>query len=418
MVAKSVDSKPRIAPYDPTFYEGDVESAFRWLHEHEPIAWCDDRPDHWRPFWLISGFEQARYISSHADLFTVHGGVLFSGPPDTEGYQLHGPRAATVTGDPRFEGLINFHDTDPPEHAERRRVVSRFLTPKRIAELETGIHQTVEATLDAIQPGTETDFVPAVAKPVPLNVTADLLGIPRSDLTDIDRWSESFALAAEVGGPDPLPTLVEIYDFLEAQIEYQEVHGGTGLISHLVTAQRGGEIMSRGELLGNLWTIMLGGYNTTRDALSGGVHALLIHPDQLQQMVARQLYRSASEEILRWVSPARYNARTSTQNTEVGGQMISEGDFVVLYWYANNRDPKVWAGPFDFRVDRTYDREHLAFGFGTHYCIGAALARAEIRAVLEQLFARFTAMRVVGEVIIKPSSLFNLTSSLPLAFDS
>jgi cholest-4-en-3-one 26-monooxygenase len=418
MVAESLDIKPRIAPYDPGFYTGDVRTAFEWLHEHEPIAWCDDRPDHWRPFWLISSFEYARYVSSHPDFFTVHGGVLFSGPPDPERYQLHGPRAATVAGDSRFEGLINFHDTDPPEHAQRRRVVSRFLTPKRIADLEEGIQHTVAEVIERIQPGTEADFVTDVAKPVPLNVTADLLGIPRSDLTDIDRWSESFALASEVGGPDPLPTLVEIYDFLEAQIDHQEVHGGTGLVSHLVTAQRGGELVSRGELLGNLWTIMLGGYNTTRDALSGGVHALLQHPEQAERMVGGQMYRSASEEVLRWVSPARYNARTSTRDTEVGGHTIAAGDFVVVYWYANNRDPKVWADPFEFQIDRAYDREHLAFGFGTHYCIGAALARAEIRQVLEQLFARFPAMRVIGDVPVRPSTLFNLTTSLPLAFAS
>ncbi len=257
-----------------------------------------------------------------------------------------------------------------------------------------------------------------VAKPIPLYVTADFMGIPRQDLTDIDRWSNRMAQCAEFDGPDPLPVLSEVYDFLEAQLERGDALKGDGLIAHLVQAERGGEFISRGELLGNLWTLMLGGYNTTRDAISNGVKALLDHPDQLEAMVSGGDYHSATEEVLRWVSPARYNARTATRDTEVAGQSIRAGDLVILYWYANNRDPKVWPDPFEFRIDRPIDRESLAFGFGIHYCIGAALARAEIRSALGQLFSRFPGLRTTGEGTLMPCSLLNIRTTLPVVFNT
>lgn len=287
---------------------------------------------------------------------------------------------------------------DPPEHAGWRQLVSRRFTPRAVASLEGRIRDFARRVLDAAPAGEEIDFIERVAAPLPVLVIAELLGIEGPDVAKFRRLSDATIEAPDNPGHG-LEELTELYRLLVGHVHARRAEPRDDLASLLAGAELDGRPLTTEEAVGYCLALLVAGNETTRHLLSGGVLALYEHPEQREALV-REPGRipNAVEECLRWVTPIQVFGRTATRDTELAGRAISEGDFVVLLYASANRDEEVF-GPDASRFDvtRRFDSPHLAFGFGEHLCVGAALARLEVRVVLEELLLRYPSYRVTEE---------------------
>jgi cytochrome P450 len=279
---------------------------------------------------------------------------------------------------------------DPPEHAPWRGLVTRRFTPRAVASLEDRIRSVARAVLDEVPPGEEIDFIDAVAAPFPVLVIAELLGIADGDRDQFRRWSD-----AAIESPDrpdaALADLASLFEFLIAHVKARRADPADDIASAVVHAEVDGKPVTTREAVGYLLSLLVAGNETTRHFVSGSAYALAEHPEQ-RALLAREPERIAGavEECLRWVTPIQAFGRTATRATMLRGQPIAEGDFVVMLYASANRDDDAF-GPSaaEFDVTRAVDAQHLAFGFGEHLCVGAALARLEGRVFLEELLAHF-----------------------------
>jgi cytochrome P450 len=308
---------------------------------------------------------------------------------------------------------------DPPDHTRYRGLVSSFFTPRSVHRLEERIREIARESLDRVETGKTVDFVGLVSVPLPVLVIAELLGVPLEDQKQFKDWSDDL-IAANDGNLEAVPRVVELFTYMIAAALDRRRSPREDLLSVVATGQPNGRLLDDGEL-GIFAVALLGaGNETTRNAISGGALALMGHPDQRAALLeAPSLIAGAVEEIVRWVSPIKAFARTATRETEIRGQRISEGDFVVLSYTSANRDEEVY-GPTaeEFDVRRTGAAPHLGFGVGQHFCLGAHLARLEIKVLFEELLARFPRFELAGEVKRLRSTLIDGIEHLPVVFSS
>jgi cytochrome P450 len=304
---------------------------------------------------------------------------------------------------------------DPPDHPVWRKVVSRRFTPRAVAGLEDRIRTIARQVLDATPVGTPIDLVDAVTAPFPVLVIAELLGIADGD-RDAFRRSSNAAIAQPdhpgVGHDD----IVALHRFLIEHVRARRTEPCDDIVSALVTAEIDGERMSTADVVGYCFTLLVAGNETTRHLVSGSALALWEHPDQRALLAAEpERIGVAVEECLRWVTPVQVFGRTATRDVTLHGEHIPEGDFVALLYASGNRDEAAFGPTADrFDVTRAPDAQHVAFGFGPHLCLGAALARLEARVMLEELLARAPAYDVVGQPEWTPSTLVRGLARLPV----
>jgi cytochrome P450 len=284
--------------------------------------------------------------------------------------------------------------------------------------MEGETRQRVIPLVEAIVPGEPIEFVRAVSVPYPLQIISDLLGIPDDDWERFFLWSEAMIPGAlELSVEERAAISAEMRDYFMAVIAERRRKPQEDVISRLVTVEMDGEALSDDELFMFLNQLLVAGNETTRNTISGGLVELSARPDQWAALRAdRHLLGSAVEEILRWTTAVISFMRTATRDTVLGGQEIAAGDPVLMLYASANRDEAQFgptAGEFD--VSRN-PNHHLAFGFGAHFCIGAALARMEIRILLEELLDRFTTVEPAGEVELSPSDIIAGVTRAPLVF--
>jgi cytochrome P450 len=361
--------------------------------------------------WAVSRYADIRDVSRDPERFCSSRGVLVNDPLRT---------GATVTA-----SILHM---DPPDHPVWRQLVSRPFTPRAVAGLEDRIRTIARDVLDAAPIGTPIDLVDAVTAPFPVLVIAELLGIGDGD-RDAFRRSSNAAIAHPddpgVGHDD----LVALHRFLIEHVRARRAEPRDDIVSALVTADidgaraerraagagaKGG--MSTADVVGYCFTLLVAGNETTRHLVSGSALALWEHPDQRALLAAEpERIGAAVEECLRWVTPIQVFGRTATRDLTLHGEHIPEGDFVALLYASGNRDEAAFGPTADrFDVTRTPDAQHVAFGFGPHLCLGAALARLEARVMLEELLARFPAYDVVGDPEWTPSTLVRGLARLPV----
>jgi cytochrome P450 len=379
-------TNPVIAPGDPAFYL-DPDPACRWLHEHAPVFWSEPQQ-----LWVLSKWDDIRFASRNPDRFSSAGGTLL-------------PRKRV-----RVPNLL---EMDPPTHALHRQLVNRAFSPRMVTDLEPAIRRIVRDCLDAIDPREVNDFVTCLAVPLPILIIAQMLGIPPGDLDDFKRWTDAVASStntdANVG--------VEMFDYFQGQLDDRSRHPRDDLLTGLLRAEVDGERLTRPEIVGIVAFLLVAGNETTRNLISGGVRTLNGFPDQKAKLATdASLLPAAVEEILRWVTPVRWFARTATTDVELRGQTIGADDYVLLLYRAGNRDPDVWADPYTFDVTRPA-KPHVAFGHGEHLCIGAALARLEARVMFEVLLSRHPHFELAGDVRTLPSALLNAIESMPILLE-
>jgi len=314
--------------------------------------------------------------------------------------------------------------SDGEIHERLRAVVNRGFTPRRIAELEPRIRKIAEEAIDSVAVNGEMDLVTNLSIPVPVTVIADLLGVPRDRLKDFKRWSDaiitsSTGIAQDDNAAVHSEARDEFLDFFEEAIAERREQPGEDLISTLVRAEQGGSALTAGEVLSFTVLLLVAGNETTTNLIGNTMLALTDHPDQLEKVCANlSLIPNLIEEALRFDSPVQGIFRQTMCDTELRGVTIPQGKLVMLLLGSANRDEEWLPGAGKFDITRDL-KGHIGFGFGTHFCLGASLARLEAKVALETLFSRCANLRRTTDTVEWIDSLIlRGPESLPLRFDT
>jgi cytochrome P450 len=309
---------------------------------------------------------------------------------------------------------------NPPEHTRYRRQVAKVFTPRAISALEPRIRQTAEELLDDLGNQDVVDLVETYAALLPVTVISEILGVPLAMRTQFLEWGNQAASDLDVGLSYREYAASErgirsLNQWMYGHIDRLRRNPGDDLLSQLITVEDDGVRMTDVELMSTAGLLLAAGFETTVNLIGTGAHLLLTHPDQLQVLSDEpDLWANAVDEILRFDSPVQNTARYAATETEICGLPIPEGAFVSVLIGAANRDPKVFSDPNRFDVQRSNAREHLAFSAGVHYCIGAALARAEGRIGLQVLFERYPELELAGTPTRRQTRTLRGFQSLPV----
>jgi cholest-4-en-3-one 26-monooxygenase len=393
------------------FTEGIPHEWFTHLRANAPV-YKHPEPDG-PGFWVITKLDDIVACNRDAATFSSEqsrGGVVGlpeRDVPPTEAEQAGGRLMLMM---------------DPPDHTRYRKLVNRGFTPRMIKQLEPHIRDLTDEVLDkAVAKGTEIDFVVDIAAELPLEVIAELIGVPSDERHKIFEWSNRM-----IGSDDPEYSVsaeevfnaqVEMFMYAQALAEKRRAEPADDIITALLSAEVDGESLSDMDF--NLFFLLLSvaGNETTRNAISHGMNAFLENPDQYALLVSDpdRYLPGAVEEILRWATPVLYFRRNATRDIEVGGQKIEEGDKISLWYISANRDEDHFEDPFRFDITRD-PNPHIAFGGGgPHFCLGAQLARLEIRMLFEELARRYPRIEALGPPDRLRSNFIGGIKHLPVA---
>jgi len=400
--------RPVVDPADPAFYV-QPRAAIEWVHAHEPVYRCAPGPHFDQPFWLVSKLEDIRSVENDLELFTRRYGTFLHDREFLTAEHMH--------DDPRFEGgMAMLPILDPEPHRRVRSAVTTPLSPREVLrEWEQRVRETVTRLLDAIDPHEEIDFMDAVAAPLPIDVTCELLGIPREMADEFVSWTNNILGSLEPHTELDWSVVREMFDFVESELDSRRKEPRPDLINHIAHQEEEGSI-TRDEAIMLVWVTLAAALETTVYLVGGGLLALLEFPDSKQALTERpEKIADGVEEMLRWTTPSRYHTQVATRDTRIRGVEIATGDIVMTNYYFANRDPDVFPDPFRFDVERQAQaRTHLSFGHGPHYCVGAALGRLEGRVLFEELLERFPNVALAGEPVYRPTAFANGLQVLPV----
>jgi cholest-4-en-3-one 26-monooxygenase len=304
---------------------------------------------------------------------------------------------------------------DPPQHTKHRMIVQKVFTPHTVNRQEEQIRRRVRELIDRVCERGEFDFVSELAVELPLQTIAEMLGVPHEDRGKLFEWTNRIEAAHTERSDDGLAAFGEMAAYLAALIEERRRRPADDLISALLQAEVDGEGLSDLEVTSFFGLLMFAGNDTTRNTSSGGLLALLEHPDQWHQLRRDpSLLPRAVEEILRWVTAVMWFSRTATQDTQLGGVRIQQGQKVVLWYASGSRDEELVSEPMRLDVTRPA-AEHQAFGGGgRHFCLGASLARLQLRVLFSELLSRLPDLELAGTPVRLRSNWVNGWVSLPV----
>ncbi len=388
-----------------------MPERLRWLRENEPVRWSEKDG-----LWLVSRFADVSYVSKHQEIFSSADGVR-----PGNGVKI---------------GLI---DEAEPRHGQLRGLINRGFTPRMVKQLEIVFRRLTTRAIDAIAKQSECDFVASISIPLPLWLIAAMIGIREEDYDRFHDWSDAM-IAAEGNLHDPEivaragQAFVQYATYVSEIIEDRRRSPKDDLVSILTGAKDAGllrqydaserfadspvadEGLHNDELIKLLVILLVAGNETTRNAISGGMQLLIENPGERQKLLDDPaLLPSAVEEMVRLVSPVHSFGRTALRDTELRGQKIRKGEQVLLLYPSANRDAAEFQDPDAFRIER--NPHHLGFGIGSHFCLGANLARMELRVVFEELLRRLPDMEYAdGGPRLVPSSLVRTCAEMRVRY--
>lgn len=391
------DSQTRVIDLlDGAFYAGDPHPSYTWMRENAPVYY-----DAAHNVWGLASYAAVLAASKDPSTFSNAGGIR----PDS------GPIPMMI-------------DMDDPEHWKRRKLVNRGFTPGRVRDRESDIRDKCDAIIDSVCERGECDFVRDVAAPLPMALIGDMLGVEPEDRDDLLRWSDDMVSAQSGSATEEqfvgaMHAMEEYTAFCTHAVAQRTEHPTDDLMSVLVHAEVDGDRLEPLDVLHESLLILVGGDETSRHVISGGMEQLLLHPEQRKLLIDDPAkIPTAVEEMLRWVSPIKNMCRTVVHDTELMGQQLLAGQKCMLLYESANRDETKFDDPFRFNVERE-PNEHVAFGFGAHFCLGQALARLELRVMFEQLLVRIPDIELAvdpRDLPRRPANFISGLESMPVRF--
>lgn len=386
---------------DPYLYAGDPYPTYAWLRENAPLYW-----DEKNRIYVVSRYDDVVHVSRHPELFCNGQGVM----PDSD-------------------QQISIITMDEPRHAQLRSLISRGFQPRMVKALEERVREFVTEILDNVADRGECDFVRDIAVPLPLLVIAEMIGIRREDYDRFYQWTDAMILAAGQRANEEIlsratAAYLEYAEYLKDVFEDRRKNPREDLVSVLVAANDTGKLVgdenniTTDELVMFMTMLLVAGNETTRNATSGGMLALIEHPQERARLMANpELLPTAIEEILRWVAPVIGFRRTVIRETELHGVKLEPGDKIWMLYQSANRDERQFPDAGTFKIDR-HPNYHVAFGVGNHFCLGANLARFELRIMFEQLLRRLPDIQLAPGTKPRraPSPLIRNVASMPVVF--
>jgi cytochrome P450 family 142 subfamily A polypeptide 1 len=383
----------------------------RWLRENDPVHWSEKSG-----LWIISKFADVAYVSKNPQIFCSGQGVRPSTP-----------------------AKLSLIDEDEPRHTLLRKLINKGFTPRMVKKLEAPFREIVTEAIDAVAKRGECDFVDAISVPLPLLLIAEMIGIHKEDRKRFHHWSDAMIAGdGNLHNPEIMQAAANAFkeyaEYATKIIEDRRANPRDDLVSILVGAKDEGVLtdfereapigieseedvkLANDELIMLMVILLVAGNETTRNAISGGMQLLIEHPAARQRLREDpDLIPAAVEEMIRLVSPVHSFSRTATQNTELHGRKIEAGQKVLMLYPSANRDADEFEDPDSFRVER--NPHHLGFGIGNHFCLGANLARMEMRIAFRELLKRVPDMEYAdGGPVIKPSALVRTCAQMKVRF--
>lgn len=408
MSAPTMDEAARLLA-DPQAYtdEGRLHAALTHLRASAPVCRVD--VPGYRPFWAITKYADVMDIERNNGLFT----------------NWPRPVLATIEGDElqAASGVRTLIHLDDPQHRVVRAIGSDWFRPKAMRALKIRVDELARIYVDKMRAvGPQCDFVQEVAVNFPLYVIMSLLGIPEADfprmlkLTQELFGSDDSEYKRGTTAEDQLPALLDMFGYFNGVTAARREHPTEDLASAIANARIDGEPLSDIETVSYYLIVATAGHDTTSATISGGLHALLENPDQLRRLQDDPaLMPRATEEMIRWVTPVRHFMRTAAADTEVRGVPIAAGESVLLSYVSANRDEDVFDDPFRFDVGREPNK-HVAFGYGVHFCMGAALARMEVGSFFAELLPRLTSIELAGDPELVAATFVGGLKHLPVRY--
>jgi cytochrome P450 len=387
-----------INPAQAELFENDCHWAyFERLRRDNPVHYCRDSI--FGPYWSVTKYADIKYVDTNHEIFSSEPSIVLD--DQDEDFPL-----------PMFIAM------DPPKHDRQRKEVAGVAAPRNLAALEPTIRQRVCSILDSLPVGEKFNWVDLVSIELTTQMLATLFDFPFEDRRKLTRWSD-VATA-------PIGVLVDTDEARQAEL-LECLEYFTGLWNERVNRPPGNDLVSMlahgestknmepMEYLGNLVLLIVGGNDTTRNSISGGVLALNQNPDQYQKLRDdSSLIPNMCSEIIRWQTPLAYMRRVALEDTDLGGKRIKAGDKVAMWYVSGNRDPDMFDDPDAFIIDRANARKHIAFGFGIHRCMGNRVAEMQLRILWEEILRRFHTVELVGEPVRVKSSFVKGYLDLPV----
>jgi len=374
-----------------------------------------ETPVYWDPYL------HAWVVTKYADVITVLHDFSADRTPTPEQFAAMGLSELGPIAQVMMRQMLFM---DAPAHTRLRGLASMAFTPARVEALRAHIREIVDDLIEPLLRAGRMDVINDLAAPLPAIVTAEMLGVPTSDCDTLKAWSADFAevLGNFQHNPDrtqrTLRCVEEMSAYFRDAISRMKTDPREGLINSFMTAEIDGDRLSEEEIIANCIVTMVGGQETTTNLIGNGVLSLLRNPDQLQRLRDDlTLIPSAIEELLRYESPSQHTARIAPRDTEIGGKQIRKGQAVIAVMGAGNRDPERFPDPDRLDLGRT-DNRHLAFGWASHFCFGAALARIEGQLVIGAIARRMVNLKLEpGPLVWRDNLGLRGLTSLPVTFN-
>jgi len=400
---------------DPTAYADDtrLHAALTHLRANNPVAWVDNRP--YRPFWAITKHADIMAIERDNNLFLSEPRPLL-GTAEADDFAKAQLAAGT--------GLRTLIHMDDPHHRKVRAIGADWFRPKAMRDLKVHVDELAKRYVDRMRDiGPECDFVTEIAVNFPLYVIMSLLGLPEEDFPRMHMLTQEM-----FGGDDEeynkrgqspeeqLQILLDFFTYFSQLTASRREHPTEDLASAIANGRIDGEPLSDVDTASYYVIVASAGHDTTKDAISGGLLALIENPSELERL--RQdmdLMPTAVEEMIRWTTPVKEFMRTAAEDTTVRGVHIAKGESVYLAYVSGNRDEEVFDQPFRFDVGRDPNK-HVAFGYGVHFCLGAALARMEMASLYSELIPRLESIELAGKPELSATTFVGGLKHLPIRY--
>jgi cytochrome P450 len=416
LIARNADARARafalpldqLDPADPQgFVDDTVGYVFERLRREDPVHRSHSPVPGIDTYWSVTRYQDIMHVDSHHELYSSEGGItLMDFPPDDE------------------QKLKMFIAMDPPKHDEQRKAVNPIVAPANLNNWRDLIRQRTGQVLDSLPRNETFDWVDRVSIELTTYMLATLFDFPLQDRRLLTYWSD-ISTANKLTNPDapePEVRMAELRKMLEyfTRLWNQRVNEAPrsdliSMLAHGAATRNMGPL----EYMGNLVLLIVGGNDTTRNSMTGGLLALNQFPEEMAKLRANPaLIEGMVSEIIRWQTPLAYMRRTAVRDTELGGKQIKTGDKLAMWYLSGNRDAAAIREPDRFIVDRERPRQHLSFGFGIHRCVGNRLAELQLKILWEEILRRFERIEVVGEPTRVRSAFVRGFSKLPVRIAS